>query len=198
MVEFNRRAPVLVAEMSQFHHLYSSNHIQLSVTSPVMRPGGVLLRRSTWKGAWDGVGSHSDSARGGRTFIMSSSHTIPLPLLPSSAFPRLRSALFFFSTSSPHSSFNPTPRLSSPKPPRYPSDAYSGPYFTAFPSLTTALKSNTSIFTKSRACTVVPNFVGLKFMVHNGKDYLPVQVTEEMVGHKLGEFSPTRKKFSYR
>jgi ribosomal protein S19 len=73
-----------------------------------------------------------------------------------------------------------------------------GPYFTAFPSLTAALKSNTPIFTKSRACTIVPNFVGLKFMVHNGKDYLPVQVGEEMVGHKLGEFAPTRKKFSYR
>lgn len=35
-------------------------------------------------------------------------------------------------------------------------------------------------------------------MVHNGKDFLPVQIVEEMVGHKLGEFSPTRAKFSYR
>ena len=35
-------------------------------------------------------------------------------------------------------------------------------------------------------------------MVHNGKDYLPVQIGEEMVGHKLGEFAPTRKMFSYR
>jgi ribosomal protein S19 len=35
-------------------------------------------------------------------------------------------------------------------------------------------------------------------MVHNGKDYLPVTVTEDMVGHKLGEFSVTRKRFSYR
>lgn len=35
-------------------------------------------------------------------------------------------------------------------------------------------------------------------MVHNGKDFLPVQIVEEMVGHKLGEFSPTRTKFSYR
>ncbi|KAK4687073.1 hypothetical protein P7C73_g3045, partial [Tremellales sp. Uapishka_1] len=76
--------------------------------------------------------------------------------------------------------------------------AWKGPYFTAFPSLTAALKNSTPIYTKSRACTIVPNFVGLKFMVHNGKDYLPVQVSEEMVGHKLGEFSITRKKFSYR
>jgi ribosomal protein S19 len=73
-----------------------------------------------------------------------------------------------------------------------------GPFFTAFPSLSTALKSGTPIYTKSRACTVLPNFVGLKFMVHNGKDYLPVQIGEEMVGHKLGEFAPTRKMFSYR
>ncbi|TXT14971.1 mitochondrial 37S ribosomal protein uS19m [Cutaneotrichosporon oleaginosum] len=60
------------------------------------------------------------------------------------------------------------------------------------------MKNNTPIYTKSRACTIVPNFVGLKFMVHNGKDYLPVTVTEEMVGHKLGEFSLTRKKFTFR
>jgi hypothetical protein len=60
------------------------------------------------------------------------------------------------------------------------------------------MKNNTPIYTKSRACTIVPNFVGLKFMVHNGKDFLPVTVTEEMVGHKLGEFSLTRKKFTFR
>jgi len=76
--------------------------------------------------------------------------------------------------------------------------AWKGPFFTAFPSLSTAHKTNTPIFTRSRACTIVPNFVGLKFMVHNGRDYLPVDVTEEMVGHKLGEFSPTRKKFTFR
>lgn len=73
-----------------------------------------------------------------------------------------------------------------------------GPYFTAFPNLQEAMKNNTAIYTKSRACTIVPNFVGLKFMVHNGKDFLPVTVTEEMVGHKLGEFSLTRKKFTFR
>ncbi|WVR03359.1 hypothetical protein IAU60_000350 [Kwoniella sp. DSM 27419] len=75
---------------------------------------------------------------------------------------------------------------------------WKGPFFTAFPSLTQHLKSNTPIFTKSRACTIVPNFVGLKFMVHNGKDYLPITVTEEMVGHKLGEFAQTRKAWTYR
>ena len=44
----------------------------------------------------------------------------------------------------------------------------------------------------NRACTIVPEFVGLTFDVHNGKHFLKVFVTEDMVGHKLGEFSPTR------
>ena len=46
--------------------------------------------------------------------------------------------------------------------------------------------------TWARACTIVPEFVGLTFMVHNGKMFHRVLVTEDMVGHKLGEFSPTR------
>ncbi|MEO8493427.1 MAG: 30S ribosomal protein S19 [Planctomycetota bacterium] len=48
------------------------------------------------------------------------------------------------------------------------------------------------IKTWARACTIVPEFVGVTFMVHNGKQHLKVFVTEDMVGHKLGEFSPTR------
>ena len=48
------------------------------------------------------------------------------------------------------------------------------------------------IKTWSRACTIVPEFVGHTFMVHNGKVFHNVFVTEDMVGHKLGEFSPTR------
>ena len=48
------------------------------------------------------------------------------------------------------------------------------------------------IRTWSRACTIVPEFVGHTFMVHNGKLHVKVFVTEEMVGHKLGEFAPTR------
>ncbi len=48
------------------------------------------------------------------------------------------------------------------------------------------------IRTWARACTVVPEFVGHTFMVHNGKNHVKVFVTEEMVGHKLGEFAPTR------
>jgi small subunit ribosomal protein S19 len=46
--------------------------------------------------------------------------------------------------------------------------------------------------TWARSCTIVPEFVGHTFMVHNGKLHLKVHVTEDMVGHKLGEFSPTR------
>ena len=48
------------------------------------------------------------------------------------------------------------------------------------------------IRTWARRCTIVPEFVGVKFSVHNGKMFHEVHVTEEMVGHKLGEFSPTR------
>jgi small subunit ribosomal protein S19 len=46
--------------------------------------------------------------------------------------------------------------------------------------------------TWARACTIVPEFVGHTFMVHNGKIHVKVFVTEEMVGHRLGEFAPTR------
>jgi small subunit ribosomal protein S19 len=46
--------------------------------------------------------------------------------------------------------------------------------------------------TWARACTVVPEFVGHTFLVHNGKAHIKVFITEEMVGHKLGEFAPTR------
>lgn len=48
------------------------------------------------------------------------------------------------------------------------------------------------IQTWSRRSTITPDFVGLNFNVHNGRSFLPVYVTENMVGHKLGEFSPSR------
>ncbi|MBQ6840834.1 MAG: 30S ribosomal protein S19 [Bacilli bacterium] len=51
----------------------------------------------------------------------------------------------------------------------------------------------TVIKTWSRRSTIYPEFVGHTLAVHNGKDFIPVYVTEEMVGHKLGEFSQTRK-----
>jgi len=49
------------------------------------------------------------------------------------------------------------------------------------------------IKTWSRRSTIVPDFVGLTIAVHNGKQHMPVYVTENMVGHKLGEFAPTRQ-----
>jgi small subunit ribosomal protein S19 len=48
------------------------------------------------------------------------------------------------------------------------------------------------IKTWSRDCTILPEFIGATFLVHNGKTFVKVYVTEDMVGHKLGEFSPTR------
>jgi small subunit ribosomal protein S19 len=48
------------------------------------------------------------------------------------------------------------------------------------------------IKTWSRSSTITPDFVGMTFAVHNGNKFIPVYVTENMVGHKLGEFSPTR------
>ena len=49
-----------------------------------------------------------------------------------------------------------------------------------------------AIKTWSRASQIAPEFVGLRFMVHNGKNFIDVFVTEDMVGHRLGEFAPTR------
>ena len=51
---------------------------------------------------------------------------------------------------------------------------------------------NEMIKTWSRRSTILPQFVGLTFAVYNGKKFIPVNVTENMVGHKFGEFSPTR------
>ncbi|NOQ50173.1 MAG: 30S ribosomal protein S19 [Mycoplasmataceae bacterium] len=54
-------------------------------------------------------------------------------------------------------------------------------------------KSKRPIKTWSRRSTIFPNFVGITFQVHNGKDFINVYVLEDMVGHKLGEFAPTRR-----
>lgn len=53
-------------------------------------------------------------------------------------------------------------------------------------------KGNKVIKTWSRRSTIVPEFIGVTFAVHNGKKFIPVFVTDQMIGHKLGEFSPTR------
>ena len=52
--------------------------------------------------------------------------------------------------------------------------------------------SHDPVRTWARSCTIVPEFVGTTFLIHNGKTFIKAFVTEEMVGHKLGEFSPTR------
>ena len=56
---------------------------------------------------------------------------------------------------------------------------------------------NETIKTWSRRSTVVPQFVGLNFAVHNGQKFVPVHVSEEMVGHKLGEFAPSRNYYGH-
>lgn len=56
-----------------------------------------------------------------------------------------------------------------------------------------AKDDRTVIKTWARACTITPDMVGRTIAVHNGKMHVPVLLTENMVGHKLGEFSPTRK-----
>ena len=50
-----------------------------------------------------------------------------------------------------------------------------------------------AIKTWSRNSTIIPEFVGHSFLIHNGRSFIPITISEEMVGHKLGEFSPTRK-----
>ena len=56
---------------------------------------------------------------------------------------------------------------------------------------------NDVIKTWSRRSTILPQFVGLTFGVHNGSKFIPVSVSEEMVGHKLGEFAPTRTYYGH-
>ena len=51
----------------------------------------------------------------------------------------------------------------------------------------------TPIKTWSRKSTIIPEFVGISFLIYNGKKFIPIKISEEMVGHKLGEFSPTRQ-----
>jgi len=56
-----------------------------------------------------------------------------------------------------------------------------------------ASKPGSAIKTWARNCTITPEMIGHVFGVHNGKEHIPVRVVEDMVGHKLGEFSPTTK-----
>lgn len=58
-------------------------------------------------------------------------------------------------------------------------------------------KKREVIKTWSRRSTVMPQFVGLTFQVHNGHKFIPVSISEDMVGHKLGEFAPTRTYYGH-
>jgi small subunit ribosomal protein S19 len=58
-------------------------------------------------------------------------------------------------------------------------------------------KNSKPIKTWSRRSTILPQFVGLTFNVYNGQKFIPVSVSEEMVGHKLGEFAPTRNYYGH-
>jgi len=51
----------------------------------------------------------------------------------------------------------------------------------------------TPIKTWSRRSTIIPEFIGISFLIYNGKKFIPIKISEEMIGHKLGEFSPTRQ-----
>ena len=53
------------------------------------------------------------------------------------------------------------------------------------------------IKTWSRKSTIIPEFVGFSFLIHNGKKFIPLTISEDMVGHKLGEFAPTRQFFGH-
>ena len=56
---------------------------------------------------------------------------------------------------------------------------------------------NKPIKTWSRRSTIIPDFVGISFLIYNGKKFIPITISEDMVGHKLGEFAPTRQFFGH-
>lgn len=78
---------------------------------------------------------------------------------------------------------------------------WKGPFFDAYLlKKVEALKESgrrDPIKTWSRRSTIIPQFVGVTFAVHNGQKFIPVIVTDNMIGHKLGEFSPTRTYYGH-
>ncbi|KAI8811549.1 hypothetical protein BJ742DRAFT_674675 [Cladochytrium replicatum] len=71
---------------------------------------------------------------------------------------------------------------------------WKGPWFVPLPPA----RPGEAVMTNARACTIIPPFVGRRILVHNGNKYIAVDITEQMVGHKLGEFAMTRKKFTFK
>ena len=74
---------------------------------------------------------------------------------------------------------------------------WKGPYIDSN-ILIKKISKNKHITTNSRNTTIIPKFVGLNFKIHNGKSFINLLITEKMIGHKLGEFIPTKKKFSFK
>lgn len=84
---------------------------------------------------------------------------------------------------------------------------WKGPFFKPFnlPKLDLSANSNMGpsskkfeLRTDARDCTILPSFVGHTFHVHNGMKYIPVKVTEDMIGHRLGEFSISKKMAAFK
>lgn len=71
------------------------------------------------------------------------------------------------------------------------------PYLLVKVQNTRNASKNEIIKTWSRRSTILPSFLGLTFAVYNGKKFIPVYITEDMVGHKLGEYSPTRTYYGH-
>jgi small subunit ribosomal protein S19 len=80
-----------------------------------------------------------------------------------------------------------------------PRSVWKGPYVqkSLIKKVMAAKGSHRQINTWSRRSTIIPEFVGVTFGVYNGKTFIPVSVKEEMVGHKLGEFAPTRTYYGH-
>ena len=78
---------------------------------------------------------------------------------------------------------------------------WKGPYFdvTLFKKVKKSKEesSKSPIKTWSRRSTIIPDFVGISFLIYNGKKFIPITISEDMVGHKFGEFSPTRQFFGH-
>lgn len=74
---------------------------------------------------------------------------------------------------------------------------WKGPNVVALP-IREAILNGTRIRTQQRSATILPQFVGLTFEIHNGKNYKPVKITEDMVGYKLGAFAHSRKKVVHK
>ncbi len=161
--------------------------LKASKVQTAMKPTKALLARSVWKGSSNPPlplsqckelqANLSPACRSQhRPVSLVSKPTEPLPPFPSRQPPQSQPPTPF-PIGNPSTTTPRTPTLTIPP--------HSLPVVRPKPGERTP-----PIKTQARAATILPHFVGLKFQVHNGKVYHDVTITEEMVGHKLGEFSP--------